>query len=134
MENQSKINAISRTPQKVQEPLTIFFATAGGKTYNEVKQRQQTKPVYRGGYTLSVRAGSALVRHSKVARSRLTECSKSCDMLPASMCNTWSSGGTALCKGGGVTSQLDLPCLTPLSVAGCDRLQLGAPHLATSVQ
>ena len=32
----------------------------------------------------------------------------------------------------GATSQLDLP-LTPLSVAGCGRLQLGVPHWATSV-
>ena len=31
------------------------------------------------------------------------------------------------------TSQLDLPSLTPLSVAGCGRLQLGIPHCATSV-
>ena len=29
--------------------------------------------------------------------------------------------------------QLDLPALTPLSVAGCGRLQLGVPHWATSV-
>ena len=34
---------------------------------------------------------------------------------------------------GGGTSQLDLPSLTPLSVADCGRLQLGAPHWATSV-
>ena len=34
---------------------------------------------------------------------------------------------------GGATSQLDLPSLTPLSVAGCGRLQLGVPHRATSV-
>ena len=34
---------------------------------------------------------------------------------------------------GGATSQLDLPLLTPLSVAGCGRLQLGVPHWATSV-
>ena len=34
---------------------------------------------------------------------------------------------------GGATSQLDLPSLTSLSIAGCGRLQLGAPHLATSV-
>ena len=44
------------------------------------------------------------------------------------VCNTWSSGGTALCRVGGATSQLDLPSLTPLSVAGCGLLQLGAPH------
>ena len=36
-------------------------------------------------------------------------------------------------EGGGATSQLDLPFLTPLSVAGCGRLQLGVPHWATSV-
>ena len=41
--------------------------------------------------------------------------------------------GTALCRVGGATSELDLPLLTPLSVAGCGRLQLGAPHWATSV-
>ena len=29
---------------------------------------------------------------------------------------------------GGATSQLDLPSLTLLSVAGCGRLQLGVPH------
>ena len=34
---------------------------------------------------------------------------------------------------GGATSQLDLLSLTPLSVAGCGLLQLGVPHLATSV-
>ena len=49
------------------------------------------------------------------------------------VCNTWSSGGTALRRVGGATSQLDLPSLTPLSVAGCGWLQLGALHWATSV-
>ena len=34
---------------------------------------------------------------------------------------------------GGATSQLGLPSLMPLSVAGCSRLQLGVPHWATSV-
>ena len=33
----------------------------------------------------------------------------------------------------GATSQLDLPSLTPLSVASSVRLQLGVPHYATSV-
>ena len=39
-------------------------------------------------------------------------------------------------KDGEVTAsqlQIDLPSLTPLSVAGCDRLQLGAPHWTSSV-
>ena len=34
---------------------------------------------------------------------------------------------------GCATSQLDLPSLTPLSVAGYSRLQLGVLHWATSV-
>ena len=34
---------------------------------------------------------------------------------------------------GGATSQLDLPSLTPLSVAGCGWLQLGVPQWAASV-
>ena len=45
---------------------------------------------------------------------------------------TRPSEGTAH-EGGGATSQLDLPSLTPLSVAGCGQLQLGVPHWATSV-
>ena len=49
------------------------------------------------------------------------------------VCNTLSSGGTALCRVWGAISQLDLPSLTPLSVAGCGWLQLGVPHWATSV-
>ena len=36
-------------------------------------------------------------------------------------------------EGGGATSQLDLRSLTPLSIAGCGRLQLGVPHWTTSV-
>ena len=35
--------------------------------------------------------------------------------------------------GGRATCQLELPSLTPLSVAGCGRLQLGVPHWDTSV-
>ena len=34
---------------------------------------------------------------------------------------------------GGETSQLDLPSLTPLSVADCGSLQLGVPNWAASV-
>ena len=49
------------------------------------------------------------------------------------MRNTWSSGGTALGRVRGTTSHLDLPSQTPLSVADCGQLQLGARHWATSV-
>ena len=45
---------------------------------------------------------------------------------------TRRSGGTAH-EGGGATSQLDLPSLTPLSVAGCGWLRLRVPHWAASV-
>ena len=45
---------------------------------------------------------------------------------------TRRSEGTAHEKEG-ATSQLDLPHLTPLSVAGCSGLQLGVPYFATSV-
>ena len=41
-------------------------------------------------------------------------------------------GGTAMWVGG-ATSQLNLPSLMPLSIAGCGQLQLGVPHWATSV-
>ena len=42
--------------------------------------------------------------------------------------------GVLPCEGRGITaSQLDLPSLTPLSVAGCGGLQLVAVHWATSV-
>ena len=43
------------------------------------------------------------------------------------------SSGVLPMREGGAKSQLDLPSLTPLSVAGCGRLQLGVPHLAASV-
>ena len=55
----------------------------------------------------------------KVARSHLSQCSKSRDLQPALNCAIrGAQGGTALCRVGGATSQLDLPSLTPLSVAG----------------
>ena len=41
--------------------------------------------------------------------------------------------GTALCRVRGATSQLDLPSLTPLSIAGCGLLQLRATYWVTSV-
>ena len=40
-----------------------------------------------------------------------------CSPARIAVCNTRSSGGTALCRMGGATSQLDLPSPTPLSVA-----------------
>ena len=45
----------------------------------------------------------------------------------------WRSGVTTLLRVGVTASQLDLQSLTPLSVTGYGRLQLGAVHFATSV-
>ena len=43
--------------------------------------------------------------------------------------------GVLLCIECGITaSQVDLPSLTPLSVAGCGRLLMEAPHWVTSVE
>ena len=41
--------------------------------------------------------------------------------------------GTILYRVEVTASQLDKPYLTPLSIAGCGQLQLGAAHWATSV-
>ena len=73
-------------------------------------------------FTLSGRTGSALVWHSEVARSRLTQGSMSCDLQPALQCAIRGAQGVLPCVGWGVpraTRQLDMQSLTPLSVAGC---------------
>ena len=86
---------------------------------------------------LAIRYSSILstcLSNLKVTCSILTESSKFCDLCPALLpCNTWSSGRTVLCRVQVTTSVLDLPFLTSLSLAGCGRLQLGAPHWATFV-
>ena len=52
--------------------------------------------------TLSGRTGSALVWHSEVAGSRLTQCSKSCDLQPALQCAIRGAQGVLPCVGWGV--------------------------------
>ena len=50
------------------------------------------------------------------------------------LCTRRSTGAAhGAMKVGSMTCQLDLPSLTPLSVAGYGLLQLGGPHYATSV-
>ena len=69
----------------------------------------------------------------EVACSRPTGCT---NLVIRSPHLRYASGaqGVLPCEGLGVTaSQLYLPSLTPLSVAGCGRLQPGAAHWATSV-
>ena len=59
--------------------------------------------------------------------------------IPGRGCNDlWCTVHEALrgynsCGWGVTASQLDLPSLTPLFVAGCNRLQLGVAHWVTSV-
>ena len=50
-------------------------------------------------YTLSGRTGSAFVWHSEVARSRLTQCSKSWDLQPALQCAIRGAQGVLPCVG-----------------------------------
>ena len=77
-------------------------------------------------YTLSGRIGRWLPRMLKVA-----------GLIPARGCTdlyyALGAQGVLPMRVGGATSQLDLPSLTPLSVTGCGRLQLGAPHWVSSV-
>ena len=58
-------------------------------------------------------------RRSQVRGSLSAASPVICSSARIAVCNTWSSGSTALCRVGGATSQLDLPSLTPLSVASC---------------
>ena len=73
-----------------------------------------------GFYTLSGRIGKAVAWHAEGCkvdpRLRLHDLYYARD-----------AQGILPMRVGGETSQLDLPTLTPLSVAGCGRLQLGVP-------
>ena len=53
--------------------------------------------------------------------------------IPSEVSLIYTMHEALLMRVGGATSQLDLPSLTPLSVAGCGWLQLGVPHWAASV-
>ena len=62
-------------------------------------------------YTLSGRIGKVVASHAAVARSNPAECT---DLYYAR-----GAQGVLPMRVGGATSQLDVPSLTPLSVAGC---------------
>ena len=69
---------------------------------------------------------------SKVVASHADDCWVDCCCCCTDL---YSAGGAQVLLPMGVgsaTSQLDLPSLMPLSVAGCGRLQLGIPNWATS--
>ena len=76
--------------------------------------------------TLTGRIGKVVASHAAVARSSPAE---------VALIYTMHDGaqGVLPMRVGGATSQLDLPFLTPLSVAGCGWLQLGVPNWAASV-
>ena len=80
---------------------------------------------FSGPQTLSGRIGKVVASHAAVARSNPAECTDSYYARGAQ--------GVLPMRVGGATSQLDLQSLTPMSVAGCGRLQLGVPHWAASV-
>ena len=86
-------------------------------------------------YTTSGSTGSTLALHSDGRSFASLWLLKSCDLWPSfAPCNTWSSGGTALCRvgsnGQSIESTLSGRSVAgwPLSVASCGRLQLGALH------
>ena len=62
-------------------------------------------------YTLSGRIGKVVASHAAVARSIPLRCT---DLYYAC-----GAQGVLPMRVGGATSQLDLPSLTPLSIAGC---------------
>ena len=86
--------------EAVDRPLTCHPS----RTYPEWPHRQCVGLVFRRSHD----------RGSLSAASRVI-----CSPARITVCNTWSSGCTALCRIGGATSQLDPPYLTPVSVAGC---------------
>ena len=79
-------------------------------------------------YTLSGRIG-------KVVASNAVGCKVESRLWLSCTDLYYTRGAQALLpmRVGGATSQLDLPSLTKLSVAGYGRLQLGVPHWAASV-
>ena len=72
-------------------------------------------------------------RIGKVVASRAERCKIKSRLRPNFTDLYYARGaqGVLPMRVGGATSQLDLS-LTPLSVAGCGRLQLRVPHCATS--
>ena len=63
-------------------------------------------------YTLSGRIGKVVASHAAVARSNPAE-------VCTDLCYESGAQGVLPMRVGGATSKLDLPSLTPLSVAGC---------------
>ena len=89
-----------------------------------VKQNQKHIQIY----TLSGRIGKVVASHADGCKIE-SLLWLSCTYLYYAR----GAQGVLPMRVGGATSQLDLPSLTPLSIAGCGRLQLGVPHWATSV-
>ena len=86
-------------------------------------------------HTPNGRTVSELAWHSERLRVHGSlACSKSCDLCPYLHRAIRGALGVLPCVGYGVTANLlDLPFLTPLSKAGCGRLQQVAPNWDTSV-
>ena len=78
--------------------------------------------------TLSDRIGKVVASHDDGCKIESRLWLSSTDLYYAR-----GAQGVLPIRVGGATSQLDLPSLTPLSVASGGRLQLGVPHWANSV-
>ena len=79
--------------------------------YVPVRVTRGALVAHRDNYTLSGRIGKVVASHAAVARSIPLRCT---DLYYAR-----GAQGVLPLRVGGATSQLDLPSLTPLSVAGC---------------
>ena len=83
-------------------------------------------------HTLSGRIGKVVASHAEGCNATLHVRIPAVAELHRFILCTRRSGGNAH-DGGRCDQSIDLPSLTPLSVAGFGRLQLGVRHWATSV-
>ena len=82
--------------------------------------------------TLSGRTSNVVTSHAAEIVRSISEQNRGCIDLYV-LCASGAQGALLGEEWWVTASQLDLPSLTPLSVAGLGRLQLGAAHCATSV-
>ena len=117
------LNVLKRQHTCVQSAVSMI----GNNTFINEDSNHFMKPLP----TLSGRIGKVVASHAegcKVARSI-----RGCGWAAPIYTMHEALRGVLPMRVGGPTSQLDLPSLTPLSVAGCGQLQLGVPQWATSV-
>ena len=92
---------------RVSSHIMSVYAKCGGQNSQTIRVYAPNKSICTQSislsiHTLSGRTGSALVWHSEVARSRLTQCSKFCDLQHALQCAIRGTQGVLPCVGCGV--------------------------------